>query len=69
MLLNQTYSQVAGATDFFAKLSQKQKANFDFLNSHPAPGKRVKAMKKLIKQNHYSSGSLTPLPETLKSEK
>lgn len=69
MLLDKTYSQVAGATDFFAKLSQKQKVNFDFLRSHPAPRKRVKEIKKLIKQNNYSFGSLTPLPETLKLEK
>jgi len=69
MLLDQTYSQVAGATNFFAKLGKKQKANFDFLSSHPAPGKRVKEIKKLIKQNNYSSGSLTPLPETLNLEK
>ena len=69
MLLDQTYSQVAGATDFFTKLSQKRQANFDFLSSHPAPKNRVREIKKLIKQNSYSYGSLTPLPETLKSEK
>lgn len=69
MLLDQTYGQVAGATDFFAKLSHKRKANLDFLSSHPAPRKRVKAIKKLIKQNNYNSSSLTPIPETLKVEK
>ncbi|MGL6343477.1 MAG: M48 family metalloprotease, partial [Waterburya sp.] len=66
MLLAKTYNQVAGATDFFTKLSRKQKSNLDFLASHPAPAKRVKEIKKLIEQNQYSLGSLTPLPETLK---
>lgn len=66
MLLDKTYNQVAGATDFFANLSTKQKSNLDFLSSHPAPVKRVKEIKKIIKQNKYILGSLTPLPETLK---
>ncbi|MGL5940057.1 MAG: M48 family metallopeptidase [Waterburya sp.] len=66
MLLAKTYNQVAGATDFFTKLSRKQKSDLDFLASHPAPAKRVKEIKKIIAQNQYSLGSLTPLPETLK---
>lgn len=66
MLLDQTYNQVAGSTDFFNKLSKKQKSKFNFLASHPAPDKRVKKINKLIKENKYSLGSLTPLPETLK---
>ena len=65
MLLDKTYGQVAGATDFFLKLSKKQRSNIDFLSSHPAPAKRVKEIKKLIKQNKYPSGSLTPLPKVL----
>ncbi len=68
MLLNKTYNHVAGATDFFTKLSKKQNSNLDFLASHPAPAKRVKAIKKLIKQNKYSLDSLTPLPTSLKLE-
>lgn len=66
LLLDQTYNQVAGSTDFFNRLSKKQKSNFDFLASHPAPAKRVKQINKLIKENKYSLGSVTPLPETLK---
>jgi predicted Zn-dependent protease len=66
MLLDKTYNQVAGATDFFTKLSTNQKTNLDFLASHPAPAKRVKEIKKLIAQNKYNLGFLTPLPETLK---
>ena len=46
MLLDKTYNQVAGATDFFAALSKKRKSNLDFLASHPAPAKRVKELKK-----------------------
>ncbi len=60
-----SYNQVAGATDFFAKLSTKQKSNIDFLSSHPAPAKRVKEINKIIKENKYSFGSTTPLPEVL----
>ena len=66
MLLNKTYNRVAGATDFFAKLSNKRNSDFDFLASHPAPTKRVKEIKKLIEQNDYSIGSTTPLPKTLR---
>jgi predicted Zn-dependent protease len=64
-LLDKTYNQVAGATDFFATLSKQQKGNLDFLASHPAPAKRVKEIEKLIKQNKYSIGSLAPLPKAL----
>ena len=64
-LLDKTYGQVAGATDFFAELSQKQKSNLDFLASHPAPAKRVKEIKKLIKQNNLEIGRVLPLPQTL----
>ncbi|MEO0014460.1 MAG: hypothetical protein RLZZ535_2849 [Cyanobacteriota bacterium] len=66
LLLDQTYNQVAGSTDFFNRLSKEQKSNFDFLASHPAPAKRVKQINRLIKENKYSLGSVTPLPETLK---
>lgn len=65
MLLDKTYGQVAGSTEFFNKLSQEQKSNFDFFASHPAPAKRVKEINQLIKKNNYSVGSVTPLPETL----
>lgn len=66
MLLDKTYNNVAGATDFFRKLSNKRKSNIDFLSSHPAPAKRVKEIKKLIRENNYNLGSLTSLPTTLK---
>jgi predicted Zn-dependent protease len=65
MLLNKTYHQVAGATDFFTGLSTKSKSDLDFLASHPAPVKRIATIEKLIQQNNYNVGSLTPLPKTL----
>ena len=65
ILLNKTYNHVAGATDFFAKLGTEQSNNLDFLASHPAPAKRVQELEKLIEQNQYDLGSLTPLPKTL----
>lgn len=65
MLLDKTYGQVAGSTDFFSKLSKEQKSNLDFLASHPAPEKRVKEINKLIKENKYRLGFVTPLPKTL----
>ena len=65
MLLNKTYGQVAGATDFFQKLAREHNRQFDFLASHPAPAKRVKEINKLIKTNNYEVGSPTALPNSL----
>ena len=65
MLLDKTYSHVAGSTDFFQKLAKEHSENFDFLASHPAPAKRVREIKKLIEENKYNIGSVTPLPDSL----
>ncbi len=65
-LLNHTYGQVAGATDFFAKLSEKQAVDWSFLATHPAPEKRVKQLQELIKKQGYKIGEKTPLPNSLK---
>lgn len=64
-LLQQTYGHVAGATDFFARMSQKQALDIDFLASHPAPGKRVKELRQLIKECNYKVEQKLPLPSTL----
>lgn len=64
-LLQQTYGHVAWATDFFARMSQKQALNIDFLATHPAPGKRVKELQQLIKQRNYKVDNKLPLPPTL----
>ena len=66
MLLDKTYGQVAGATDFFQKLGKERTSDFDFLASHPAPAKRVKEIEKLIQEKGYTQDSTLPLPKTLK---
>ncbi len=64
-LLQQTYGHVAGATDFFARMSQKQALDIDFLATHPAPARRVKEIQQLIKQRNYKLQQKLPLPPTL----
>ena len=64
-LLDQTYNHVAGATDFFSKLSNKEKSDFDFLSSHPALAERVKKLEQQIKSNNYKLGSINRLPKAL----
>ena len=61
-LLNQTYGHVAGATDFFVTLSKKEKNSLSFLSTHPTSQKRIKEIKRLIKQNKYPSLERSPLP-------
>jgi predicted Zn-dependent protease len=62
VLLNKTYGHVAGATDFFLRMSKKQNLDIGFLSTHPAPGDRVKTIESLIKQAHYSIKERSPLP-------
>jgi predicted Zn-dependent protease len=64
-LLNATYGHVAGATDFFERLSQQRKADFAFLSTHPAPKQRITALKRLIETRDYPIKERKPLPETL----
>jgi predicted Zn-dependent protease len=64
-LLQKTYGHVAGATDFFARLDRQKGINFDFLSTHPNPGKRVEELKRLIQQRNYQIKERSPLPETL----
>jgi predicted Zn-dependent protease len=65
-LLQKTYGHVAGATDFFARMSQQTGVNVAFLSTHPAPGKRVKELKRLIKEYDYPVKERVHLPQTLK---
>ncbi|OCQ99685.1 peptidase M48 [Oscillatoriales cyanobacterium USR001] len=66
-LLQATYNHVAGATDFFERISEKQGDIFTaFLASHPNPRDRVTKLKQLIEQRHYKMGEKSPLPPTLK---
>jgi predicted Zn-dependent protease len=64
-LLQKTYGQVAGATDFFARMSQQKGADFAFLSTQPAPGKRVKELDRLIKERNYPVKERSPLAKTL----
>lgn len=64
-LLQGTYGQVAGATDFFAKLAQEKGQNLAILSTHPAPKRRVKKLKRAIKKRNYTIGEKTPLPKSL----
>ena len=65
-LLVKTYGHAAGATDFFADLSQETGANFDFLATHPAPQKRVDRLKELIEKQEYPVLKPEPLPQSLR---
>lgn len=66
-LLQQTYGHVAGATDFFARLSQQKNVNLAFLATHPASGKRVAELQRLQRRRNYRTGERSPLPKTLAS--
>jgi Zn-dependent protease with chaperone function len=46
-------------------MNQQDRQNISFLSTHPAPAKRVKALQKIIKEDNYKIGKLTPLPEVL----
>ena len=65
-LLYDTYGHVAGATDFFARLSEKSGGNLAFLSTHPVPEKRVRELERLIKERGYEVGERLPLPASLK---
>lgn len=64
-LLQKTYGHVAGATDFFTRMSQQKGADIAFLSTHPAPGQRVKELERLIKERNYPLKERVPLPKTL----
>lgn len=64
-LLAQHYGQVAGATDFFERISKLPGANIAFLATHPAPKQRVAELQRLIQQRGYAIGTKTPLPPEL----
>jgi predicted Zn-dependent protease len=64
-LLQKTYGHVAGATDFFARMNQQKGVDFAFLSTHPAPGKRVKELERLITERNYAVRERLPLPKTL----
>lgn len=69
-LLNKMYGNAAGATDFFEKMSRKEKLwpIFYIFASHPYSGDRVGALKKAIKNKGYIIGQKTPLKTWVKSD-
>lgn len=67
-LLNKTYGSVVGATDFFEKMSRKEKL-WSFLYifaSHPYPASRIVAIKEHIKLKGYAIGQKMPLDREVK---
>jgi predicted Zn-dependent protease len=66
-LLQQTYGQVAGATDFFERLS-KAEIGVDFLATHPGSKQRIQKIKRIIAQRGYGEGIRSPLPSELVRE-
>jgi predicted Zn-dependent protease len=63
-LLQQTYGHVAGATDFFERLSKQEGSNIDFLATHPNSNKRVRRLEQAIAKG-YDLGERSPLPAPL----
>ena len=64
-LLNRTYGHVAGATDFFERLSKLDDSGFAILASHPPSQKRVRSLEQLIEQHEYEIGQKTALSDSL----
>ena len=69
ILLEKTYGQVAGATDFFARMAAKSGLEIEFLASHPSPKNRVVRLQSLIEKRNLKIGKLTPLPASLVEDK
>jgi len=65
-LLHATYGQVAGATDFFERMSRLDLPNVAFLTSHPTSRKRVQRLEQAIQERGYRIGERSPLPPSLK---
>lgn len=63
-LLQQTYGQVAGATDFFERLSQEE-IGVDFLATHPGSERRIRKLQREIANRGYVEGTRLPLPAEL----
>ncbi|WP_206603135.1 M48 family metallopeptidase [Leptolyngbya ohadii] len=65
-LLQKTYGQVAGATDFFARLSEKENFAIDFLTTHPNPDQRVRRLEQIIQKNGWKVGERFPFRDNTK---
>jgi Zn-dependent protease with chaperone function len=60
-LLQKTYGHVAGATDFFARLSKEPNLEIPFLGSHPISQDRVQRLQEITKRNGWKMGERSPL--------
>jgi Zn-dependent protease with chaperone function len=70
-LLNKKYGQVAGATDFFEILGDRDpKSRFlYYFATHPHPHDRVKALEKMIKSKGYLLKEKHPLDKAFRDTK
>lgn len=70
-LLNRSYGHVAGATDFFDKMSKKEeKGRFlYYFATHPYPEDRINAIKKEIEEKGYQVKDKIPLDVALSNIK
>ncbi|MEL6221872.1 MAG: M48 family metallopeptidase [Cyanobacteria bacterium J06626_14] len=64
-LLNQAYGHVAGATDFFDRMNDRQGLEIAFLASHPTSSSRVNRLERLIQKRGYTQGERSPLTPAL----
>jgi predicted Zn-dependent protease len=67
-LLNCAYGNVAGATDFFKRLPKEQDPGKigHYFASHPENLKRIKDIRKIIRDKEFTLAGKKPLPETLR---
>ncbi len=67
-VLATAYGHVAGATDFFERLSENQQLEsaIAFVSTHPAPLARSQEIQRLIQERNYRVGNRQPLPKILK---
>lgn len=66
-LLQRTYGHIAGATDFFER-SRQQRTLTAFLETYPAPRRRVTQLQRLIKEQDYHLGARSLVPEPLRPQ-
>lgn len=60
-LLYRRYGHVGGATDFFRRLSQKNKSHLAyFLATHPHPEDRLNNLNRIIEERHYPVHETVP---------
>jgi predicted Zn-dependent protease len=64
-LLQGLYGHAAGAIDFFDRMGQKNQSTVDWLDSHPAPARRVETLRDLIQKRGYPLKPKTSLDPIL----